>query len=111
MIVIRIDLEHPHLARYFAKKYYNKLYGTKFRSIKVLDRYSRQLDKRKLNDFFENPIIKPMESPPNKIFFMPLSFNTNVPKSIDRQMDPPDLDVMNDPRIPHPMMFKSLKVK
>ena len=64
-------------------------------------------EKRKLNEFFE----KPMKSQPNKIFFTPLNFNTNVPKSIDRQMDPPDLDVMNDPRIPHPMMFKFLKVK
>ena len=72
MILTHINLEHPHLAKYYTKKYYNKLYGTKFRSLKVISRYSRQIDRRAMEEWFEAPMIRPMDPPSDKIYYMPL---------------------------------------
>lgn len=74
MILIHVDLDHPYLARYYTKKYYNKLYGTKFRSLKVISRYSRQIDRREMEEWFKEPMIRPMDPPSGKIYYTSLKF-------------------------------------
>ena len=77
MFVMHLDLEQPHLSVYYAKKYYNKLLGTNFRSLKKLKNYYKRYYTRQIEDLFNHP-IRPMGKPSGHIFYAkPVYTNTN----------------------------------